>query len=135
MGARKRLKAEKLKADRAEIFSARLNDCPSSPRKMRLIADLIRGEEVAKASYILQFHKQEAAGKLEKLLWSAIANFEAKSGDNWESAGLVVKEVTVDGGRILKRIRPRAQGRAFRIRKRSNHVTLVLAKHEMKLEN
>jgi large subunit ribosomal protein L22 len=135
MGARKRLRAEKIKAERLATYSAKLNDCPSSPRKMRLIADLIRGEEVAKASYILQFHKQEAAGKLEKLLWSAIANFEEKSGDSWESAGLIIKEVKVDGGRILKRIRPRAQGRAFRIRKRSNHVTLVLAQNEQKQEN
>ena len=126
MGARKREKAEERKELRKTMYVAKLNNCTSSPRKMRLVADLIRGENVIKASNILQFHKQEASKKLEKLLWSAINNFEEKSGDSWEGAGLFVKEIKVDGGRMLKRIRPRAQGRAYRIRKRSNHVTLVL---------
>lgn len=126
MGARKRLKAEERKEERKELYIAKLNNCPSSPRKMRLVADLVRGKDVVIASNILQFHKQEASNKLEKLLWSAVANFEEKSGDNWENAGLFVKEIKVDGARTLKRIKPRAQGRAYRIRKRSNHVTLVL---------
>ena len=78
----------------------------------------------------MQFHKQAASGKLEKLLWSAVANFEEKSGENWENAGLFVKEIKVDSARMLKRIKPRAQGRANRIRKRSNHVTLVLGTQE-----
>jgi large subunit ribosomal protein L22 len=126
MGARKRLRAEERKEARKELYIAKLNNCPSSPRKMRLVADLVRGKDVVSASNILQFHKQEASNKLEKLLWSAVANFEEKSGDNWENAGLFVKEIKVDGARTLKRIKPRAQGRAYRIRKRSNHVTLVL---------
>lgn len=126
MGARKREKAEERKELRKSVYLAKLNNCTSSPRKMRLIADLIRGEQVVKAANILRFHKQEASNKMEKLLWSAINNFEEKSGDSWEGAGLFIKEVKVDGGRMLKRISPRAQGRAFRIRKRSNHVTLIL---------
>jgi len=130
MGARKKLKAEERKEARKEQYIARLNDCPSSPRKMRLVADLVRGEEVVKASNILQFHKQASSNKLEKLLWSAVANFEEKSGENWENAGLFVKEIKVDSARMLKRIKPRAQGRANRIRKRSNHVTLVLGTQE-----
>lgn len=126
MGARKRLKSEERKEAAKSYFMAKLNNCPSSPRKMRLVADLIRGEEVVKAANILQFHKQEASNKLEKLLWSAVANYEEKSGNDWEGAGLYVKEVKVDGARMLKRIQARAQGRAYRIRKRSNHVTVVL---------
>lgn len=126
MGARKKNKAEERKEARKELYIAKLNNCPSSPRKMRLVADLVRGMDVVKASNTLQFHKQEASNKLNKLLWSAIANYEEKSGETWEGAGLFVKEVKVDGGRTLKRIKPRAQGRAYRIRKRSNHVTLVL---------
>ena len=97
---------------------------------MRLVADLVRGIDVVKASNILQFHKQAASNKLEKLIWSAVANFEEKSGENWENSGLFVKEIQVDGARMLKRIKPRAQGRANRIRKRSNHVTLVLGTQE-----
>jgi large subunit ribosomal protein L22 len=126
MGARKKLKAEERKEARKELYIAKLNNCPSSPRRMRLVADLVRGKDIVLASNILQFHKQEASNKLEKLLWSAVANYEEKSGENWENAGLFVKEVKVDGARTLKRIKPRAQGRAYRIRKRSNHVTLVL---------
>ncbi|MCB0481312.1 MAG: 50S ribosomal protein L22 [Flavobacteriales bacterium] len=126
MGARKREKAEERKELRKTEYLAKLNNCTSSPRKMRLIADLIRGERVVKASNILRFHKKEASTKMEKLLWSAINNYEEKSGNSWESAELFVKEVKVDGGRMLKRISPRAQGRAFRVRKRSNHVTLIL---------
>ena len=130
MGARKGKIAEERKEARKTQYIARLNNCPSSPRKMRLVADLVRGIDVVKASNILQFHKQAASNKLEKLIWSAVANFEEKSGGNWENSGLFVKEIQVDGARMLKRIKPRAQGRANRIRKRSNHVTLVLGTQE-----
>ncbi len=87
---------------------------------------MIRGLEVEKASAVLQFSKQEASTKLEKLLRSAIANYEVKTGENWENAGLFIKEIKVDSARMLKRIQPAPQGRAHRIRKRSNHVTLIL---------
>jgi len=130
MGARKGKIAEERKEARKTQYIARLNNCPSSPRKMRLVADLVRGVDVVKAANILQFHKQAASNKLEKLIWSAVANFEEKSGENWENSGLFVKEIQVDGARMLKRIKPRAQGRANRIRKRSNHVTLVLGTQE-----
>ena len=130
MGARKGKIAEERKEARKTQYIARLNNCPSSPRKMRLVADLVRGIDVVKASNILQFHKQAASNKLEKLIWSAVANFEEKSGENRENSGLFVKEIQVDGARMLKRIKPRAQGRANRIRKRSNHVTLVLGTQE-----
>ena len=130
MGARKGKIAEERKEARKTQYITRLNNCPSSPRKMRLVADLVRGIDVVKASNILQFHKQAASNKLEKLIWSAVANFEEKSGENWENSGLFVKEIQVDGARMLKRIKPRAQGRANRIRKRSNHVTLVLGTQE-----
>ena len=130
MGARKGKIAEERKEARKTQYIARLNNCPSSPRKMRRVADLVRGIDVVKASNILQFHKQAASNKLEKLIWSAVANFEEKSGENWENSGLFVKEIQVDGARMLKRIKPRAQGRANRIRKRSNHVTLVLGTQE-----
>lgn len=126
MGARKRLKADQRKEERKNLFIAKLNNCPTSPRKMRLVADMIRGVEVEKASYLLQFSKKEAAKRVEKLLWSAINNYEQKSGNSWESANLFVKDIHVDGGRMLKRIQPAPQGRAHRIRKRSNHVTIVL---------
>ncbi len=105
---------------------ASLNNCPTSPRKMRLIADLVRGMDVTKASGVLQFTKNHAARDLEKLLRSAIANYEQKSGQRWEEASLFIKEISVDSGRMLKRIQPAPQGRAFRIRKRSNHVTMIL---------
>jgi large subunit ribosomal protein L22 len=93
---------------------------------MRLIADLVRGMDVTKASGVLQFTKNHAARDLEKLLRSAIANYEQKSGQRWEEASLFIKEISVDSGRMLKRIQPAPQGRAFRIRKRSNHVTMIL---------
>ena len=106
---------------------AKLNNDPTSPRKMRLIADLIRGERVGRALNILKFNDKSGAPKLEKLLFSAIANWEAKNdGVNLEEADLYVKEIFVGGGRILKRLRPAPQGRAHRIRKRSNHVTIVV---------
>jgi large subunit ribosomal protein L22 len=119
--------AEKMKEDRKAQYIARLRNCPTSPRKMRLVADLVRGMDVAKASAVLQFTKKHAARDLEKLLRSAISNFEQKSGERWEEAELYIKEISVDGGRVLKRIQPAPQGRAYRVRKRSNHVTMVLA--------
>lgn len=126
MGARKRLAADKTKEARKSMYIARLNNCPTSPRKMRLIADLIRGMEVNKAAAVLQYSKKEASIRLEKLLRSAVANYEQKSGESIENATLFVKEIKVDGARMMKRIQPAPQGRAHRIRKRSNHVTLVL---------
>lgn len=127
MGARKRLRAEKLKEERKQIAYAKHSNCPCSPRKMRMVADLVRGEEVFKAMSILQYSSRDAAQKLEKVLRSAIANWEQKNeGGDPADAGLYVKEVKVDKARTLKRLRPRAQGRAFRIEKPSNHVTMVL---------
>ena len=127
MGVRKRNTAEALKEARKNVAFAKLNNCPTSPRKMRLVADIIRGEDVEKALNILKFNAKEASGRLEKLLLSAIANWESKNeGSNIENSKLYVKEITVDSGRMLKRIQPAPQGRAHRIRKRSNHVTIVL---------
>lgn len=127
MGARKRNRAEGIKEARKSLYQAELRNCPSSPRKMRLVADLIRGSEVNKALDILKFSKQEASRKLEKLLLSAISNWQQKNeGARVEESGLFVKEIFVNGGRSLKRLQTAPQGRAYRIRKRSNHVTLVL---------
>ncbi len=127
MGARKRNRAEKIKEAKKTKYYAVLRNCPTSPRKMRLIADLIRGEGVNHALDILKFSKKEASNKMEKLLLSAISNWENKNeGARVEDANLFVKEVFVDSARILKRLRPAPQGRAHRIRKRSNHVTIVL---------
>ena len=106
---------------------AKLNNVPTSPRKMRLVADIIRGEKVNKALNILKFEPKQGAARLEKLLLSAIANWQAKNKDvRLEDADLYVKTVFVDSGRMLKRLRPAPQGRAHRIRKRSNHVTMVV---------
>ncbi len=127
MGSRKRLMAEQRKEARKNQFFAKLNGCPTSPRKMRIVADLVRGMEVEKALQILKFNPKEASINLEKLLLSAIANWQAKNEDAAiEDAGLFVKEIYVDSASMLKRLRPAPQGRAHRIRKRSNHVTLVL---------
>jgi large subunit ribosomal protein L22 len=126
MGVRKRERAEKIKESRKSLYVAKLNNCPTSPRKMRLVADLIRGLDVVNASSVLQFSKKESARRMEKLLVSAMNNYEQKSGDKWESGNLFIKEVQVDSGRMLKRIQPAPQGRAHRVRKRSNHVTLIL---------
>lgn len=127
MGVRKRERALEIKNANRDVAFAKLNNCPSSPQKMRLVADTIRGVEVEKALAILKFNQKEAASKLEKLLLSAIANWKAKNEEvDVEEAGLFVKEIRVDGGAMLKRLRPAPQGRAHRIRKRSNHVTLVL---------
>ena len=127
MGARKRLRAEERKEAKKTQYFAKLNDCPTSPRKMRLVAELIREKDVELALNILKHTNKDAAGKLYKLLLSAIANWQSKNeGVRMEEAELYVKEVSVDGGRMLKRIQPAPQGRAHRIRKRSNHVTLIL---------
>lgn len=127
MGVRKKQMAERIKAEKQKVAFAKLNNCPTSPRKMRLVADLIRGEKVEKALAILRFNSKEASRKLEKLLLSALANWQAKNEEgNLEEADLVVSEIRVDSGTMLKRLRPAPQGRAHRIRKRSNHVTLVL---------
>lgn len=127
MGSRKHLRAERLKEENKTKYIARLNNCPTSPRKMRLVADIIRGKQVDKALGILRFTKKEAATRLEKLLLSAIANWQAKNeGVRLEDSQLYVKEIFVDSGRVLKRLRPAPQGRAYRIRKRSNHVTIVV---------
>ncbi len=127
MGVRKRQMAERIKAEKRDVAFAKLNNCPTSPRKMRLVADLIRGVQVEKALAILKFNPKEASRKLEKLLLSALANWQSKNEDaDVEGADLYIKEIRVDGGSMLKRLRPAPQGRAHRIRKRSNHVTLVL---------
>ncbi|MBC8767552.1 50S ribosomal protein L22 [Arenibacter sp. TNZ] len=127
MGVRKKQMAERIKAEKQQIAFAKLNNCPTSPRKMRLVADLVRGVKVEKALAILKFNSKESSRRLEKLLLSAIANWQAKNEDaSVEEAELFVKEIRVDGGSMLKRLRPAPQGRAHRIRKRSNHVTLVL---------
>lgn len=127
MGAKKRLKAEQRKEDKKNISLAKLNNCPTSPRKMRLVADLVRGEDVFKAMVILQHTPKDAARRMEKLLRSAISNWEAKNeGQRPEESDLIVKEVFVDSARVLKRLRPAPQGRAHRIRKRSNHVTIII---------
>ena len=126
MGVRKRNRAQALKDARKSVAFAKLNNCPTSPRKMRLVADIIRGEDVEKALNVLKFNAKEASSRLEKLLLSAIANWESKNeGQKIEDSQLFVKEITVDSGRMLKRIQPAPQGRAHRIRKRSNHVTLI----------
>ncbi|HBS85504.1 MAG: 50S ribosomal protein L22 [Bacteroidetes bacterium GWF2_38_335] len=127
MGARKRNRANQLKEEKQNKAFAVLKNCPTSPRKMRLMADLIRGEQVNKALDVLRFSSKESSGRLEKLLMSAIANWQAKNqGARIEDSNLVVKEIFVDSARVLKRLRPAPQGRAYRIRKRSNHVTVVL---------
>ncbi|MEM8847943.1 50S ribosomal protein L22 [Flagellimonas sp. S174] len=127
MGVRKRQMAERIKAEKKQLAFAKLNNCPTSPRKMRLVADLIRGKQIEMALAILRFNQKEASRRLEKLLLSAIANWEAKNEEaSIEDADLFIKEIRVDGGTMLKRLRPAPQGRAHRIRKRSNHVTLVL---------
>ena len=127
MGSRKKQMADAIKEAKKHVAFAKLNNCPTSPRKMRLVADLVRGEKVEHALNILKFNQKEASGRLETLLLSAIANWQAKNEEaNIEEAELIVKEITVDSGSMLKRLRPAPQGRAHRIRKRSNHVTIVV---------
>lgn len=124
MGARKRIAALARKEALKEMSFAKLQNCPSSPRKMRYVADMVRGMEVNRALGTLRFSKKKASQDLEKLLLSAIANWEQKNGRKAEEGELFVTTLTVDGGSTLKRMRPAPQGRGYRIRKRSNHITL-----------
>jgi len=127
MGARKHTRAEKLKEAKKSMYFAKLNNCPTSPRKMRLVADVVRGKDVEIALNILKHTPKEAAGRMYKLVLSAIANWQEKNeGVRMEESNLYIKSVMVDSARQLKRIRPAPQGRAHRIRKRSNHVTLFI---------
>ncbi|MEP7168309.1 MAG: 50S ribosomal protein L22 [Bacteroidota bacterium] len=127
MGARKRKSAEARKEELKTISYAKLNNCPTSPRKMRLVADMIRGKKADKALNLLKFSTKDASKKLEKLLLSALSNWQAKNeGQRIEDQELIVKEIYVDSARQLKRMRPAPQGRGYTIRKRSNHVTLIL---------
>jgi len=127
MGARKRNRANQMKEEKQNKYYAVLRNCPTSPRKMRLVTDMIKGVEVNKALDMLKFSSKEASRKVEKLLLSAIANWQAKNeGARIEESNLVVKEAKVDVSRTLKRIQPAPQGRAHRIKKRSNHVTIVI---------
>jgi|TARA_A100001388_G_scaffold163714_1_gene122239 large subunit ribosomal protein L22 len=127
MGARKRNKSQEIKKVKKNLAFAKLINCPTSPRKMRLVADIIRGLNVETALTELKFNPKEASRRLEKLLLSAISNWETKNeGKSIDQNNLFVSEIKVDGGRMLKRIQPAPQGRAHRIRKRSNHVTLVI---------
>jgi large subunit ribosomal protein L22 len=136
MGARKRNTANRKKEEAKSRFQAILKDCPTSPRKMRLVTQMISGKDVNKALDILKFSPQEASRRVEKLLLSAIANWQAKNeGVRIEESNLYVKEVFVDGGRALKRLQTAPQGRAYRVRKRSNHITLILDSMKTEVEN
>jgi large subunit ribosomal protein L22 len=126
MSVRKRIAAEKRKESRKDVALATVRNVPSSPRKMRYVADMIRGMEVFKALGVLKFSNKEASRKMEKLLLSAISNWEQKNERKAETGELYIKTVFVNEGPTLKRLRPAPQGRAHRIRKRSNHVTLIV---------
>jgi len=127
MGVRKKIAADARKEKRKSYFGATLKNYPTSPRKMRLLADVVRGMEVEKALAILEHHPQHNATPLAKLLRSVISNWEQKNeGTSAADANLVVKTIFVDGGRVLKRMRPAPQGRGYRVRKRSNHVTIIV---------
>jgi large subunit ribosomal protein L22 len=136
MGSRKYNSAEARKESRKSVAMASLNNSPTSPRKMRLIADLIRGMAVEKALFVLKYSPKEASIRLEKLLLSALSNWQTKNPEaRMEDSNLVVESVMVDGGRMLKRISPAPQGRAHRVRKRSNHVTIVVGSKQVITEN
>ena len=126
MGVRKRNSAEKIKEAQKALYGAKLRNVPSSPRKMRLVADMVRGMEVFKALGVLKFSNKEAAAKVEKLLRSAIANWEQKNERKAENGELYITTIFVDCAPMLKRLRTAPQGRGYRIRKRSNHVTLFI---------
>jgi len=136
MGVRKRLSADKMKQERKSVAFAKLINVPSSPRKMRLVADMVRGKEVFRALGILKFSNKDAAAPLEKLLRSAIANWEQKNERKAESGELYISTIFVNCAPMLKRLRTAPQGRGYRIRKRANHVTIIVdtidnnAKHE-----
>ena len=135
MGARKRISAGIRKEAVKERTRAVLRNVPTSPRKMRLVTDMIRGQEVNRALDILKFSTKESSRRVEKLLLSAIANWQAKNeGIRLEDSNLYIKEVQVDGGRILRRIQTAPQGRAYRIRKRSNHITIELGSRKQEVE-
>jgi len=136
MGSRKKKSAELFNEAKKERFQAVLRECPTSPRKMRLVTDMIRGMAVNRALDVLKFSSKEASRRVEKLLFSAIANWQAKNeGVRLEESNLFVQEVFVDSGRMLKRLRPAPQGRGHRIRKRSNHVTVRLGSKNVVEEN
>ena len=136
MGSRKTKMAENIKESRKNLVTAKLNNCHTSPRKMRIVADLVRGKEVDKALNIFRFSEKEASRKLEKLLLSAISNWQTKNeNSNIEDAGLFISEIKVDSASMLKRLRTAPQGRAHRIRKRSNHVTIVLGSRNNDVQN
>jgi ribosomal protein L22, bacterial type len=126
MGARKRISAEKRKEARKSMYFAKLKDVPTSPRKMRLVVDMIRGMEAFKALGVLKFSNKDAAVRVEKLLRSAIANWEEKNERKAEHGELYITSISVDSAAMLKRMRPAPQGRGYRVRKRSNHVTLFV---------
>ena len=126
MGARKKISAEERKQALKSTYFAALRNVPTSPRKMRLVADLVRGMEVGRALGVLKFSNKEAAARVEKLLRSAIANGEEKNGRKAEDGELYISRIFVDGAATLKRMRPAPQGRGYRIRKRSNHVTIFV---------
>tara|TARA_B100002019_G_C21179593_1_gene552928 strand:+ start:288 stop:695 length:408 start_codon:yes stop_codon:yes gene_type:complete len=127
MGARKRKSSDAAKELSKNLVLAKLNNCPTSPRKMRLVANQVRGKKVDIALSILKFSQKQPSLKLEKLLLSAINNWQQKNPDSdIEQEELYIKEIKVDSGSMLKRLRPAPQGRAHRIRKRSNHVTMIL---------
>lgn len=126
MGVRKRKSADLRKEAQKEIAFAKLTNIPTSPRKMRLVADMVRGQEVFRALGILKFSNKEAAARVEKLLRSAIANWEAKNDQKAESGMLRISTIYVNPAPMLKRLRPASHGRGYRIRKRSNHVTLIV---------
>jgi len=127
MGVKTHIRAEKRKEAKKSVAFARLNNCPTSPRKMRLIADLVRGQRVEQALHILKNNAKQPSERVRKLLLSAIANWQSKNeGKRIEESDLFIKEIFVDGGRQLKRLQTAPQGRAHRIRKRSNHVTILL---------
>jgi large subunit ribosomal protein L22 len=130
MGIRKRQTAENRKEILKNTAVARLVNVPTSPRKMRVVADLIRGKEVMQAMNILKYNAKASSSRLEILLQSAISNWEAKAGEKIDEGKAFVKSINVDSGRMLKRLRPAPQGRAYRVRKRSNHVTIILGSYD-----
>jgi large subunit ribosomal protein L22 len=135
MGARKRNRADQRKEDSKSISYAMLRNCPTSPRKMRLVADMIRGNDVNRALDVLKFSSKEASRRLEKLVLSAVSNWQNKNENaRLEDSNLIVKEIFVNQGRTLKRIQPAPQGRAYKIRKRSNHVTVILGSKNEQVE-
>ena len=135
MGKRKKIAADARKEAKQAVSLAKLNNVPTSPRKMRLVADMVRGMEAFRALGVLKFSNKEAAARVEKLLRSSIANWEAKNERKAESGELYVSSIYVDGGAMLKRLRPAPQGRGYRIRKRSNHVTITVDALSNKKQN